>query len=122
MRRCAACSKPRWSAKAEQEVKVTDAWVIETAGLRKNYGAVEALRGVNLQVPAGSIFAFVGRNGAGKTTVIKILLGMVRPGDGVARVFGLAPGEPREGLEIRRRTGFVSEEKDLYDSMTIQEI
>ncbi len=101
---------------------MTDAWVIETAGLRKNYGAVEALRGVNLRVPAGSIFAFVGRNGAGKTTVIKILLGMVRPGGGVARVFGLAPGEPREGLEIRRRTGFVSEEKDLYDSMTIQEI
>ena len=63
--------------------------VIETAGLRKRYDDVEALRGLDLQVPPGSIFGFLGRNGAGKTTTIKVLLGMARPSAGQATVFGL---------------------------------
>jgi ABC-2 type transport system ATP-binding protein len=101
---------------------VTDTLVIETADLRKDYGGVEAVRGLNLQVPAGSIFAFLGRNGAGKTSTIKILLGMSRPTSGHARVFGLAADSPAASVAIRRRTGFVSEEKDLYDPMTVEQI
>ena len=68
--------------------------MIETAGLRKRYDDVEALRGLDLQVPSGSIFGFLGRNGAGKTTTIKVLLGMARPTSGDARVFGLSPIDP----------------------------
>ena len=49
-----------------------DALVIEAVDLRKTYDGVEALRGLNLEVPAGSIFGFLGRNGAGKTTTIKV--------------------------------------------------
>jgi len=101
---------------------VTDTLVIETADLRKHYGGVEAVRGLNLRVPAGSIFAFLGRNGAGKTSTIKILLGMSRPTSGHARVFGLAADSPAASVAIRRRTGFVSEEKDLYDLMTVEQI
>jgi len=96
--------------------------VIETAGLRKRYDEVEALRGLDLQVPPGSIFGFLGRNGAGKTTTIKVLLGMARPSAGEASVFGLSPHDSSSGVEIRRRTAFVSDEKDLYDYMTIGEI
>lgn len=96
--------------------------VIETADLRKQYGSVEALRGLSLQVPKGSIFGFLGRNGAGKTTAIKILLGMTHPTAGEARVFGLPAGSPAASVEIRRRTGFAGEEKDLYDYMTVEEI
>jgi len=96
--------------------------VIETAGLRKRYDEVEALRGLDLQVPPGSIFGFLGRNGAGKTTTIKVLLGMARPSAGQASVFGLSPQDSSSGVEIRRRTAFVSDEKDLYDYMTIGEI
>jgi ABC-2 type transport system ATP-binding protein len=93
--------------------------IIETTGLEKTYDGAEALRGLDLHVPAGSICGFLGLNGAGKTTTIKILLGMTRPTKGYARVFGAAADSPRESVEIRRRVGFVSEEKDLYNSLTV---
>jgi ABC-2 type transport system ATP-binding protein len=101
---------------------VADPLVIETIGLRKNYDGIEALRGLDLQVPRGSIFGFLGRNGAGKTTAIKVLLGMARPSSGEARVLGLAANASGPSVEIRRRTGFVSEDKDLYDYMTVAEM
>jgi ABC-2 type transport system ATP-binding protein len=101
---------------------VADPFVIETADLRKAYGDVEAVAGLTLQVPRGSIYGFLGRNGAGKTTTIKMLLGMVRPTGGEVRVFGLAADAAAASVAIRRRTGFVSEDKDLYDYMTVDEI
>ena len=101
---------------------MADALAIETVDLRKRYGGVDALRGLDLQVPAGSIFGFLGRNGAGKTTTIKTLLGMTRPDAGQVRVLGLAANAAEAGVEIRRRTGFVSEDKDLYQGMTVGEI
>jgi ABC-2 type transport system ATP-binding protein len=101
---------------------VTDPFIIETADLRKGYSGVEAVRGLTLQVPRGSICGFLGRNGAGKTTTIKILLGMARPTSGEARVFGLPADAPQAGVTIRSRTGFVSEDKDLYDYMTVEEM
>ena len=101
---------------------MADAFIIETSDLRKSYEGVEALRGLNLQVPAASICGFLGRNGAGKTTTIKVLLGMARPTSGHARAFGLPAEAPEASVEIRRRTGFVSEDKDLYDYMTVEEI
>ena len=73
-------------------------------------------------MPAGSIYGFLGRNGAGKTTTIKVLLGMARATSGAALVFGSPAGAPEIGVEARRRIGFVSDEKDLYDYMTIGEM
>jgi ABC-2 type transport system ATP-binding protein len=96
--------------------------VIACAGLAKQYGSRQALSGLDLHVPKGSIFGFLGRNGAGKTTTIKILLGMARPTGGSARVFDLAADDPSSSVEIRRRTGFVSEDKDLYDGATVAEM
>jgi ABC-2 type transport system ATP-binding protein len=101
---------------------VADAWVIETLALRKQYGTVAALQGLDLQVPPGSIFGCLGRNGAGKTTTIKVLLGMTRPTGGEARVFGQTAADPRASVAIRSRVGFVSDDKDLYDFMTVEEI
>ena len=101
---------------------VADPFIIETVDLRKHYDGVKAVRCLTLQVPAGSIYGFLGKNGAGKTTTIKILLGMARPNSGHARVFGLAAEAQEPGVEIRRRTGFVSEEKDLFDGMTVERI
>ena len=101
---------------------MTDPLVIETSELRKRYGDAEAVSGLNLQVPAGSIFGFLGRSGAGKTTTIKLLLGMTQPTSGGVRVLGLPADAQEPSVEIRRRTGFVSEDKDLYDSMTVAEI
>ena len=101
---------------------MADAFVVETVDLQKRYEGVEALRGLTLRVPAGSIFGFLGRNGAGKTTTIKILLGMARPTGGRATVFGLPADDAAASVEIRRRTAFVSDEKDLYDSMSVGEM
>jgi ABC-2 type transport system ATP-binding protein len=101
---------------------VADALAVETVDLRKSYGPTEAVRGLTLQVPAGSIYGFLGRNGAGKTTTIKMLLGMARPTSGTVRVLGLAADTPRSSVEIRRRTGFAGEDKDLYDYMTVEEM
>ena len=99
---------------------MSDGFVIETADLRKRYDGVEALRGLSLAVPAGSICGFLGRTGAGKTTTIKVLLGMARPTAGRATVFGLPADSPPASVEIRRRTGFVGDDKGLYDAMTVR--
>ena len=98
---------------------MADAFIVETQELCKRYRDVEAVRGLSVRIPAGSICGFLGRNGAGKTTTIKLLLGMVRPTSGRARVFGLAADAEAASVEIRRRTGFVSDEKDLYDYMDV---
>src|SRR6266851_2010814 len=95
---------------------------IEAAGLRKPFKGHEALSGLNLTVPQGSIFGFLGRNGAGKTTTIRILMGLAKADQGTARIFGIAPGDDNSGAMLRRRTGFVTEDKELYPYMTVTEI
>jgi ABC-2 type transport system ATP-binding protein len=101
---------------------VAESLIIETNGLEKRYDGVTVLDGLTLAVPAGSIYGLLGRNGAGKTTVIKILMGMVRPTAGRATVFGLPASEPETGVAIRQRTGFASDGQDLYDSMTVAQL
>ncbi|MBO0722411.1 MAG: ATP-binding cassette domain-containing protein, partial [Blastocatellia bacterium] len=89
--------------------------IIETKKLKKYYGGSAAVDGLDLAVERGSIHGFLGRNGAGKTTTIKMLLGLTYPTAGEARVFGLRPEDRKEGVAIRRRVGFVGEDKGLYD-------
>jgi ABC-2 type transport system ATP-binding protein len=101
---------------------MTDRFVIEAADVWKHYDDAEALRGLTLQVPAGSICGFLGKNGAGKTTAIKLLLGMAQPTKGEVRVFGERPSGEESGAAIRRRIGFVSEDKDLYEYLTVAEM
>jgi ABC-2 type transport system ATP-binding protein len=101
---------------------VSDRLAIETIDLWKRYDDVDALRGLDLRVPAGSICGFLGKNGAGKTTTIKVLLGMARATKGEARLLGTTATDDVAGAAVRRRVGFVSDEKDLYDYMTVGEI
>ncbi len=101
---------------------MTETATIETAGLTKHYKEVTALDGLDLKVPAGSIYGLLGRNGAGKTTAIKILMGMVHPTAGRVNVFGLAADQSPTSVAIRGRTGFVSDARDLYDFMTVAEL
>lgn len=96
--------------------------VIEIEGLKKSFGNQAALDGLNLRVPAGSVFGFLGRNGAGKTTTIKHLLGLTKVDGGTARIFGQAVAACGTGVEIRQRIGFVTEDKDLYPYMTVDGI
>jgi len=97
-------------------------FIIETSQLCKSYKNKQALRGLDLRVPAGSIFGFLGRNGAGKTTTIKTLMGLLRADSGSAHVFGRPVGDADRSAEIRRRIGFVTEDKELYPYMTVEEI
>ena len=66
-----------------------DAPAIEFASVVKDYGRTRALAGIDLTVTPGQIFGFLGPNGAGKTTSIRILLDLIRPTSGIARVLGL---------------------------------
>jgi ABC-2 type transport system ATP-binding protein len=85
--------------------------IIETHSLEKTYGRVGALRGLNLTIPQGSIFALVGANGAGKTTVIKILLNIIPPTRGYATVLGV---DTRHlGTAVLGQIGYVSENQLL---------
>ena len=61
---------------------------VSVRGLKKSYGELEAVRGIDLEVAAGEIFSFLGPNGAGKSTTIKILCTLARPSDGEAKVAG----------------------------------
>ena len=90
--------------------------VIETRGLTKHFGAVRAVRGLDLTVEQGEVFGYLGPNGAGKSTTIRMLLDFIRPTAGEAHVFGL--DAQRQGLEVRRRVGYLSGELALYGSMT----
>ncbi len=96
--------------------------IIETRQLTKNYGPVVAVSDLGLRVPAGGISAFLGPNGHGKSTTIKMLLGMTRPASGTGQVLGRDITDPTGSLEIRRRTGFVSEDKLLYGYMSVRQL
>lgn len=94
--------------------------VVQLEKVSKRFGSEVALDEVSLEVPAGTVFALLGENGAGKTTAIRILLGLLRPDAGQSRVLGLSSG--RQGLEIRRKVGYVPERPTLYEWMTVGEI
>ena len=96
-----------------------DGVVIETQGLSKNYGEVEALKALELRVPKHSIFGFLGPNGAGKTTTMKLLLGLIRPTSGSGTVFG--HDIVRESIEIRSRIGYLLQQPRFIPDMTARE-
>jgi ABC-2 type transport system ATP-binding protein len=94
--------------------------VIQLSDVTKCYGRQTALDRVSLAVPPGVVFALLGENGAGKTTAIRLMLGLTEPSAGEVCVLGLDSG--REGFEIRRRVGYLPERPTLYEWMTAAEI
>lgn len=94
--------------------------VIRLQSVSKRFGAEVALDDASWEVPPGVVFALLGENGAGKTTAIRIMLGLAEPNSGNVEVLGL--NSAKQGLEIRRRVGYVPERPMLYDWMTVAEI
>ena len=94
--------------------------VIQTQGLKKEYGGLIALRPFHLQVPRHSVFGFLGPNGAGKTTFMKLLMGLLEPDEGRAEVLGM--DVEKEGIEIKMRVGYLPQELHFYERMTAREI
>jgi ABC-2 type transport system ATP-binding protein len=94
--------------------------VIETRGLTRNFGRKKAVDGLTMTVPRGSVFAFLGRNGSGKTTTIRMLLGLLEPTRGTSTVLGCDSRQLTP--DIRMRIGYMSESHSLYDWMTVREL
>jgi ABC-2 type transport system ATP-binding protein len=94
--------------------------VIQLHEVSKRFGNELALDRVTLEVPGGSVFALLGENGAGKTTAIRIMLGLAEPDSGQSTVLGM-PSDAK-GQEIRRRVGYVPERPTFYDWMTVDEV
>lgn len=90
--------------------------VIEVQGLAKSFAHREALRGIDFEIPRGSVFGVIGPNGAGKTTAMRCLLDIIRPTAGKVRVLGTDPR--RAGPEIRRRIGYLPGELALERRIT----
>ncbi len=99
---------------------MTNTPVILTRNLTKSYGSLAAVQELNLSVGPNRITAFLGQNGAGKSTTIKMLLGMVRPTNGDGSVLGKRITDAEENRELRRRVAYVAENKPLYGYMTVE--
>lgn len=91
-------------------------YVLQTNGLTKMYGRKAAVYGVNMNVKKGDIYGFIGRNGAGKTTFIRMVAGLARPTRGDIRLFESSDLEPQ-----RRRTGTMIENPAVFPNMTARQ-
>ena len=96
--------------------------VIEALELCKRYGQHVAVDRLRFGVAEHRITGFLGRNGAGKSTTIKMMLGMIAPTSGSGRVLGHPIDDPEASLAIRRRVAYVGEDKGLYGYMTVGEL
>ena len=85
-------------------------------GLKKSYGSVAAVNGVDLEVPRGSFFGFLGPNGAGKSTTIRMLTGLIPADSGSIEILGRRL--PEDEIEIKKRIGLVPDESLLFDRLT----
>src|SRR5215210_2564818 len=92
---------------------------VETRGLWRTFGKFEAVKGVDLKVLKGTVFGLLGVNGAGKSTIIKMLVGHLRPSYGRIRILDRPLEE--DPVEIRKRVAYVSENRYLYEWMTVAE-
>jgi len=95
----------------------TDAVVAE--GLRKVFGSLVAVEGLTMTIRRGEVFGFLGPNGSGKTTTIRMLCGLIEPTAGTAVVVGY--DVRRDPEQIRRRIGYMSQKFGLYDDLTVVE-
>ncbi len=93
--------------------------VIDAHGLKKFYGRVPAVDGIDLAIRRGEIFGLLGPNGAGKTTTILMLLGLTEADEGTIDVDGFNP--MREPLEVKRRVGYLPDAVGFYDNLTARQ-
>jgi ABC-2 type transport system ATP-binding protein len=96
-----------------------DTAAIETRGLARGFGSVRAVAGLDLLVRRGDMFGLVGPDGAGKSTALRLLCGLLKPSAGEGRVLGL--DLVREPEEVKRRIGYLSQSFTLYGDLTVDE-
>jgi ABC-2 type transport system ATP-binding protein len=107
-------------AVAEEATRGPRESAIRVRGLRKSYGSLEAVAGIDLDVPRGEVFALLGPNGAGKTTIVEILEGYRRRSGGEAHVFGVDPATG--GTKLRAKIGIVLQSSGVEPYLTVAEL
>jgi len=100
---------------ADRETAAAKQTAIRVSQLYKRYGAVEAVRGIDLDVADGEIFGLIGPDGAGKTSTFQILAGVMEPSSGVAEIFG------QPARAARSQTGYLTQAFSLYPDLTVAE-
>jgi len=111
---------PLYSESYEFDVVYRAVNAIDVSGLRKSFGKTVALDGLDLAVAAGEVHGFLGPNGSGKTTTIRVLLGLLRADGGTARLLG---GDPwRDAVELHRRLAYVPGDVTLWPTLTGGEV
>src|SRR5271157_6012072 len=93
--------------------------IIETRDLTRRFGAITAVDHLNLTVPRGEIFGLVGPDGAGKTTTLRMLCGLMDPTEGSARVAGFDTA--RESQAVKDQIGYMAQRFGLYGDLTVEE-
>src|SRR5215813_13848600 len=102
------------------DVGIPDAEMIAFHRLRKAYGDLIAVRGLDLSISKGEVFGFLGPNGAGKTTTIRMMMGILVPSSGSVAIDGL---DCRTGrVEVKRRVGYLPDNLIFYDYLRGREI
>jgi phospholipid/cholesterol/gamma-HCH transport system ATP-binding protein len=97
--------------------------VIEFEGVSRSFGEMKALDGIHLRIPARQTTAIIGPSGTGKSVLLKHVVGLLRPDEGVVRVFGLDLGRAseKELYGVRRRLGMLFQDGALFDSLSVGE-
>ncbi len=93
--------------------------IIRTKDLKKDYGEIQAVKGINLEIRKGEMFGLVGPDGAGKTTTIRMLCGLITPLSGEAELFGLPVQKQKK--KIQEKIGYLSQKFSLYGDLTVDE-
>jgi ABC-2 type transport system ATP-binding protein len=91
--------------------------VIETKNLKKKFGKILAVENVNLEIEKGKIFGLIGPNGGGKTTLVRLILGILRPTEGEVFVFG----KKMPNRKVLKKIGYMPQESALYENLTLKE-
>ncbi|HET9231582.1 MAG TPA: ABC transporter ATP-binding protein, partial [Vitreimonas sp.] len=98
---------------------MSDELVIDVRGLTKTFGDVRAVDNFDLKVPRGAIYGFLGPNGSGKTTTIRMVCGLLKPDSGEGEVLGF--DVLADSLKIKERVGYMTQRFSLYEDLSIRE-
>lgn len=94
-------------------------FVIKAENLSRNFGDLKAIQNLDLEIEKGSIYGFLGPNGCGKTTAIRLLTGLLKPSGGSVEVLGLTL--PQDAEKLRLHIGYMTQKFSLYDDLTVKE-
>ncbi len=94
--------------------------VVSTKGLRRSFGKTVALESLDLELEPGRVIGLVGDNGAGKSTTLRLLLGLLKPDAGKVEVCGLDP--QRQGVSVRTLVGYIPEDRRLYPTLRLERL